>query len=96
MSSTKPKKSHKHKDKSKHKEKHSSGQPSSIQTPHGKNEGSNTELAYQPPPGAILANHLNDAGDFDWDAIRDNDEGLELWIVRVPNGVRISFYIVLL
>ena len=52
-----------------------------------KYEGTNTGLAYQPPKGAVLANHADvDAGVFDYDALK-GDDNLELWIVRVPNAV---------
>lgn len=62
-----------------------SGQPSVVITPHGKNEGTNTDWAYKVPDGATLA-QLEVDEDFDWDSLKD-DEDLELWIVRVPEGV---------
>ena len=77
------KKSH---DQSKKKDK--SQQPSVVVTPHGKNEGTDTDWAYKPPKGAVLASHPGDAGGFDWDALKNNKD-VELWIVRVPDGVRI-------
>ena len=59
---------------------------------HGKNEGDDLDLAYKPPEGFVPVKHKNDEGDFDWDAI-NGDDNLELWVVRVPDGVRavISF-----
>ncbi|TFY60231.1 hypothetical protein EVJ58_g5287 [Rhodofomes roseus] len=54
---------------------------------HGKNEGTDPNHAYQPPPGAVPVDHSVDSGDFDWDAIKD-DEDLELWVVRVPQGLK--------
>ncbi len=75
----KSKKTHKHKDKSKRKSKLTSDASSS----NARNEGT---LTYKPPPGAVLANHLVDPGDFDWDALEGNED-LELWVVRVPEGV---------
>lgn len=76
------KKSHK-KPKAKGKKTH---QPSVV-TPHGKNEGTDTDWAYKPPEGAVLAKTDVDAEEFDWDALRNNED-VELWIVRVPEGVR--------
>ena len=76
------KKSH---DKGKKKDK--SQQPSVVVTPHGKNEGTDTDWAYKPPKGAVLASYAGDAGEFDWDALKNNED-VELWIVRVPDGVR--------
>ncbi|KAF7799701.1 hypothetical protein EIP86_010943 [Pleurotus ostreatoroseus] len=76
------KKSH---DKGKKKDK--SQQPSVVVTPHGKNEGTDTDWAYKPPKGAVLASYAGDAGEFDWDALKNNED-VELWIVRVPDGVK--------
>ena len=75
------------KHRSKKKEK-STSQPASVVTPHGKNEGINTEWAYQPPPGATLINHIVDAGQFDYDDLKGQEEHLEMWIVRIPDTVR--------
>ena len=82
------KKSHKKsaKDKEKSKAK-ATGQPASVVTPHGKNEGTNTDWAYQPPHGAKLP-VLDVDEDFDWDSLKDNED-LELWIMRVPEGVNL-------
>ncbi len=54
---------------------------------HAKNEGDDHDLAYRPPEGFVLMKHKNEEGDFDWDAI-NGDDNLELWVVRVPDGVR--------
>ena len=53
---------------------------------HGRNEGTNPHWAYKPPPDAVLVDHDVDAEEFDWDAVK-NDEDLELWLIRVPDGV---------
>ena len=58
-------------------------------TPVGRNESSVNEWEYKPPEDAVLAGQNGDAEEFDWDALED-DEDLELWIVRVPEGVRIT------
>lgn len=81
------KKAHKqHKEKSKKKDK--SAQPAVVHTPHGKNEGTNTDWAYAPPEGSVAVDGEIDE-DFDWESLKDNED-LELWIVRVPEGVRAS------
>ncbi|RPD59310.1 hypothetical protein L226DRAFT_553723 [Lentinus tigrinus ALCF2SS1-7] len=54
---------------------------------HGKNEGDDLDLAYKPPEGFVLMKHKGEEGDFDWDAIND-DDNLELWVVRVPDGLK--------
>ena len=66
--------------------KEKSKQPAVVHTPHGKNEGTNTDWAYQPPAGAELVDGEIDE-DFDWDALKDSED-LELWVIRVPEGVR--------
>ena len=65
----------------------SKAKSSAVITPFGRNESSVNEWAYKPPKGAVLAPQEGDAEEFDWDALED-DEDLELWIVRVPEGVR--------
>lgn len=72
------------KDKSKKKDK--TAQPAVVQTPHGKNEGTNTEWAYKPPEGTVVVDGEIDE-DFDWESLKDSED-LELWIVRVTEGVR--------
>lgn len=62
-------------------------QPTVVATPHDKNEGTNPDWAYKPPEGAKLLDAPEDTDDFDWDALED-DEDIELWIMRVPEGVR--------
>ena len=57
---------------------------------HGRNEGEDPNWDYKPPEGYALLKHKNEKGEFDWDAI-NNDDNLELWIVRVPDGVRDHF-----
>jgi hypothetical protein len=56
-----------------------------------KNEGSNPHWAYEPPSDAVLVDHNIDASEFDWDAIRDDDD-TELWLVRIPDGVSVPRY----
>ncbi|KAI0345036.1 hypothetical protein BDW22DRAFT_1325995 [Trametopsis cervina] len=61
--------------------------PAVVVTPHGKNEGENPDWAYKPPPGAVLASPSEDADEFDWEALQDNED-IELWIMRVPEGIK--------
>ncbi len=70
------------------KKKEKAAQPPVVVTPHGKNEGTNTDWAYKAPQGAVLADHSADAEEFDWEALKAN-ENLELWIIRVPEGVEL-------
>lgn len=70
----------------KDKTKKKAAQPTAVQTPHGKNEGTNTDWAYKPPSGTVVFDGDIDE-EFDWESLKD-DEDLELWIVRVPEGVR--------
>lgn len=66
-------------------------QPTVVATPQGKNEGANPDWAYKVPEGAKLLDvDEEDLGDFDWDALQANED-LELWIMRVPEGVRVHF-----
>lgn len=53
---------------------------------HGKNEGTDPKWEFQPPPGRFLLEDSSDAGEFDWDNV-NNNEDLELVVIRVPNGV---------
>ena len=59
---------------------------------HGKNEGDHPNWDYKPPDGYKAMNMKVDEGPFDWDSIKDNDD-LELWIVRVPDGVRFPSHV---
>jgi hypothetical protein len=52
-----------------------------------RNEGVNPHWAFKPPSDAVLLDHNVDPEDFDWDAIND-DEDIELWLVRAPAEVR--------
>lgn len=88
MSSANPV-SKKHREKSKKKDK--SSKPSVIITPHGKNEGTNTDWEYQPPSGAEPIDYVVDAGEFDYDSLKGEEEHLEMWIVRVPEAVCDTF-----
>ncbi|KAH9914455.1 uncharacterized protein B0H18DRAFT_1045048 [Fomitopsis serialis] len=54
---------------------------------HGKNEGTDPNHAYQSPPGAVPVDLSVDAGEFDWDAVNE-DEDVELWLIRVPQGLK--------
>jgi hypothetical protein len=58
-------------------------------TAEARNEGTDPNWDYAPPPGAILVNDNVDAGEFDWDTIHDDDD-LELWLIRVPESVRLT------
>jgi hypothetical protein len=51
------------------------------------NEGLDLNWAYQPPPDvkAITANEDN--GEFDWDAVKEDDD-VEVWVIRLPDNVR--------
>jgi hypothetical protein len=52
--------------------------------------------AYEPPRGAVLVGGPDDdtgvidTGEFDWSSVKD-DGDIELWLVRVPNAVRLFF-----
>ncbi|TFK31974.1 hypothetical protein BDQ12DRAFT_639357 [Crucibulum laeve] len=54
---------------------------------NGKNEGTDSNWAYQPPQGTVLVEDDVDAGEFDWDVIKQNED-LELWLIRVPDSVK--------
>ncbi|TBU26084.1 DNA-directed RNA polymerase I subunit RPA34.5-domain-containing protein [Dichomitus squalens] len=51
------------------------------------NEDEDASLAYKPPDGYVLMKHNIEDTDFDWDVI-NNDDNLELWVVRVPDGLK--------
>ncbi|KAJ7778781.1 hypothetical protein DFH07DRAFT_795997 [Mycena maculata] len=53
----------------------------------GRNKGDDPHWAYQPPRKSILLEASADVGDFDWDALKGNED-LELWLVRIPDGVK--------
>ncbi|KAF5386640.1 hypothetical protein D9615_002039 [Tricholomella constricta] len=53
----------------------------------GKNEGVDPNWDYKPPADVSLLQNTADAGEFDWDAVANNDD-LELWLVRVPESVK--------
>lgn len=82
----KSKKKHKEKEKGKSKEK---ALAQAIGEGHGRNEGVDPNWAYQPPEGMVVLDTSGVDEDFDWDSLRD-DDGKELWIVRVPEGVSSS------
>lgn len=52
-----------------------------------KNEGDDPHWAYAPPEGAVLLDHGIDVREFEWDAVKE-DEETEIWLVRVPDTVR--------
>jgi hypothetical protein len=54
----------------------------------GVNEGEDPFWTYKPPEGAILLDHSFDNGEFDWETI-EKDPDVELWLVRVPEEVRL-------
>ena len=76
----------KQKKKSKDKSKKKLKSSDVIITEHGKDEGTNPHWDYVPPEGTILLDHDVDSGEFDWDAVK-NDEDVELWLLRIPDGV---------
>jgi hypothetical protein len=55
----------------------------------GKNEGVDLNWAYAPPPDReCITEDDVDAAEFDWETIK-NDDDLELWLIRVPDAVRV-------
>ncbi|KAL1947232.1 hypothetical protein VTO73DRAFT_14193 [Trametes versicolor] len=62
-------------------------QAASTADQHGKNEGKNPNWDYQQPDGYKAMSLKVDDSTFDWDAIK-NDDNLELWVVRVPEGLK--------
>lgn len=83
-----PEKRTKPKNKSKDKPKKQSESKATV-VEHGKNEGTNPDWDYVPPEGTILLDHDVDSGEYDWDAVK-NDDDIELWLIRVPDGVSIE------
>ena len=65
----------------------SKGGKSKSSNGQGKNEGVDPNWEFKPPAGRIVLEGDYDAGDFDWDAVKD-DEDTELWLIRIPEGVR--------
>ncbi|KAJ7272803.1 hypothetical protein C8J57DRAFT_1434869 [Mycena rebaudengoi] len=53
----------------------------------GKDEGADPHWAYKPPNKSVLLEDAAEVEEFDWDAL-DKDEDLELWVVRIPEGVK--------
>ncbi|KAH9948141.1 hypothetical protein B0H21DRAFT_690642 [Amylocystis lapponica] len=72
--------------KSKKKSKEKGKKKSTVDT-QAKNEGTNPDWAYKPPEGTALLDHGVDTAEFDWDAVKE-DDNLEMWIVRVPEGIK--------
>jgi hypothetical protein len=78
--------------KQKTKEKTKKGSQSAVAaTGHGKNEGNDPHWAYKPPPGAVLVDHEVDVGEFEWDNVEDDDD-VELWLIRIPDGVSVHVH----
>ena len=69
------------------KDKHKKVRIADATEAHGRNEGDDPNWDYKPPDGYALMKHKVEKGEFDWDAI-NNDDNLEVWVVRVPDGVR--------
>ncbi|KAI0823906.1 hypothetical protein BC628DRAFT_1420638 [Trametes gibbosa] len=69
------------------KKKTKEAQADSAVDPHGKDKGQNPNWDYKPPEGYKAMNLKVDKGPFDWDSIKD-DDNLELWVVRVPDGLK--------
>ena len=84
LPSPEPLQKKKFKDKNKKKPKNSNV-ITTVEQEQGKH-GINPHWDYVPPEGTILLEHDIDSGDFDWDAVK-NDDNIELWLVRVPDGV---------
>ncbi|KAF6758224.1 hypothetical protein DFP72DRAFT_888419 [Ephemerocybe angulata] len=57
---------------------------------NGKNEGTDPSWEFKPPPGRVLLEDTFDAGDFDWDNVKNNED-LELVVIRVPDGVKAKY-----
>lgn len=62
-----------------------------VVTGEPRNEGENTDWAYKPPDGMVALDMSEVDEDFDWDAF-EGDENKELWIIRIPEGVRDYFH----
>jgi len=57
---------------------------------NGKEEGTDPSWPYQPPEGVSLLEDLgSNAEGFDWETLKE-DKDLELWLIRVPEGVRLN------
>ncbi|KAF9480892.1 hypothetical protein BDN70DRAFT_856166 [Pholiota conissans] len=56
-------------------------------TDAGKNEGVDLNWAYAPPSDRVCITEDVDAEEFDWDAVK-NDDDVELWLIRVPDSVK--------
>lgn len=56
-----------------------------------KDEGTDPNWAYQPPPNAVLCDSASFTQNplVDWDAINSNDDN-ELWLIRIPAGVSLD------
>lgn len=57
---------------------------------HGTNEGTDPDWAYAPPAGTVPLQNLVNSEEFEWDNINEEDD-CELWLIRVPDGVRPLF-----
>lgn len=53
----------------------------------GNSQGRDPNWAFQPPPGLTAITTNEDNGEFDWDAVK-NDENTDIWLIRVPHNVR--------
>lgn len=87
--SLEPVQSIKQKKASKVKSKKKSTNSKVVAEEHGKDEGTNPDWDYVPPEGTVLVDHHIDCEDFDWDAVKNNED-FELWLVRVPESVSLS------
>jgi len=56
-----------------------------------RNEGTDTNWAFKPPTGMVSLDTSEVDEEFDWDALEKDDEK-ELWLVRIPEGVRTVFF----
>jgi hypothetical protein len=63
------------------------GKKKASSAEQAKSEGVGPNWKYAPPSGAVLVNCKDeDAKEFDWDAI-NNDDDVELWLIRIPDSV---------
>ncbi|TFK45536.1 hypothetical protein OE88DRAFT_1740222 [Heliocybe sulcata] len=63
---------------------------SEVSNTEARNEGESPHWAYKPPEGTVEVDYNVEQGDFDWDSVK-NDENLELWVVRVPDGLKTKY-----
>ncbi|KZT18821.1 hypothetical protein NEOLEDRAFT_1079250 [Neolentinus lepideus HHB14362 ss-1] len=80
----------KKKSKGKEKSKSSKVVASAVSDPKPRNESESPHWAYKPPEGSVEIEYNVEQEDFDWDAVK-NDENLELWVIRAPDGLKTKY-----